>query len=99
LNQDARPPTFGKFYELLREVAAADAWVTVRWPAQSGLRDYELQTLALHCQWWDSKAGENAWPRWWSDELDRKHSERWSQWHLYRAHKAGILKREHVATA
>jgi hypothetical protein len=42
-----RPPTYGKFYDLLTELAAADCWVTIRWPTQVDWLNRDLGDYAF----------------------------------------------------
>lgn len=94
VNEFVLPPTFGKFYDLLAEIAAADAWVTVEYPAPIEPRTRNLEDLALDAKWWSRELRAYQWPRWWNDELEAKHARRWSAWHMWRAYDLGILERE-----
>jgi hypothetical protein len=93
LDEKVIPPTFGKFYDLLAEIAAADAWVTLRYPQYEAF-DRDIANLALCAKWWSHETRSMQWPRWWNEELHAKHERRWSMWQTHRAYALGILERE-----
>lgn len=83
----ARPPAFGKFYELLRELGEADAFVVVYFsPLQVGVgsatvtRPSPLAEIALCNRWFDREAQTMRWPCWWSGELQAKQERREDLW-------------------
>lgn len=78
----AQPTTYGKFYDLVREAAAADAWVLIRWPAGTEPRESSAQMMAFNCRWWCTERRAWQWPRWWSAELDAQQSARCATWCL-----------------
>jgi hypothetical protein len=65
LDVHQRPPVFGAFYDLVRELVEAQACVEIR--AASVTR--EAGELAFTLRWWDAQARRFHWPRWWGDEL------------------------------
>jgi len=67
-----RPPSYGKFYDLLHEVAAANAYVVIRWPKNVDPRETELLQQAFGCRWWSRELRSTQWPRWWNDDLNER---------------------------
>lgn len=82
INMRLRAPNrFGIFYELVRELAEADAYVEVIWPAWCD----RLPAAAMHLAWFGRATmaralGQYCWPDWWSEALDRKQSKRFIAW-------------------
>ena len=86
----ATPPSFGKFYDLLRELAACDAYVVVDWPMNELHLDAEM--LAYGWRWFDPVEQRMRWPLWWSDVLSAKHRRRVALWWQDRAVECGVIK-------
>ncbi len=83
---------WGIFYDLVAELAAFAAEVTVfdaYWP-----KGQDMSSYAYSVRHWDGEARQFRWPRWWSDELEKKHGRRefiWigaAAWRSTRAHAA-----------
>lgn len=74
------PPTFGKFYDLLAEVAQFAAIVGVKYPTQWKWPDQDVQDLATGARWYDREQKSMQWPRWWNDELQRAYEGRLDGW-------------------
>lgn len=68
-------PIFGKFYDLLHELALCKAYVEIRWPEKSQLGRDELSAFAYACRHPHPTEPRMIWPRWWSDALDTLHHE------------------------
>jgi hypothetical protein len=98
LDENVHPPTYGKFYDLVRELAEADAFVTVRYPKGVEPREIEAGAMALFCRWRDAH-GARHWPEWWDDMLDAKHARRRELWMTHEAYELGILDRERGCAA
>ena len=69
IDDKVAPPKYGKFFDLVREVAAAGAVVMVRWPKGTEPRTQLLLDIVEPCKWFDRAAGAFVWPGWWSDAL------------------------------
>lgn len=67
---------FGKFYDLIHELARAGAYVDIEWPANSGWVGKPAFALAQEYRRYDRASGGMLWPRWWSDEIQKKQQER-----------------------
>ena len=76
------PAIYGKFYDLAAEVAAADAYVLLRWPKGTEPRETELLPLAHSCRWWCTERRAWQWPRWWNDALNTQQQARAQAWFL-----------------
>lgn len=70
----AGPPEVEHFHALLGELADADAVVFVEWPESSGCAPMTADVIA-RCE----RSGP-AWPSWWSDELEARHTANWIAW-------------------
>lgn len=57
---------FGKFYTLVGELAAMDAYVVCAYPDGNDWRYQDAESLAYACR----RPGQ--WPSWWSDDLDQR---------------------------
>ena len=93
-DEKAAPPAFGKFYDLVAEVAAFAAYVVIEWPARSGWPTREAGEFAWCFRWLDLEARRMQWPRWWSDELQRNYSRRFQAWAQDSAAAHGIIEPE-----
>jgi len=93
------PPIFGKFFDLLHEVAAAGAYVEITWPSKVGWPARHLSEYAWAARWYDRAAQRMQWPRWWNDELAAQHDARWQLWFQDRAVECGLTERERGAAA
>ncbi len=72
LDVDQRPPSFGPFFDLVRELVVAQACVEIR----AACVTREAGELAFTLRWWDGQASRFQWPRWWDDELDARNHQR-----------------------
>ena len=63
---DIEANRFGKFYTLIGELAAMDAYVVCAYPDGNEWRYQDAEQLAYACR------NGRAWPRWWSDDLDAR---------------------------
>jgi hypothetical protein len=79
-DENARPPTFGKFYDLIGELAEFAAVVEIEWPLRSGWMRREIQEMAWTARWYDPSIRRMIWPRWWSDERNTAYSDRFEPW-------------------
>lgn len=73
-----RVTRWGIFYDLVAELAAFAAEVTLfdaYWPEGQDMSSY-----AYEMRHWDGEARRFCWPRWWSDELEKKHGRREFIW-------------------
>lgn len=93
-DEKPRPPTFGKFYDLLSELAAADGWLYIEWPKTAGWPAIEATQLARNARWRTGDGSAEQWPRWWNDELEARQQRRRTQWLTHQAYELGILERE-----
>lgn len=93
-NPTTTPPTYGKFYDLIAEVAKFVACLDLRWPARSGWPPREAAEFARCCRWHDHAAGRMQWPRWWSDALAAEYTRRWPAWLEDSAIAHGIIEPE-----
>jgi hypothetical protein len=57
---------FGKFYSLIGELAAMDAYVVCAYPDGNDWRYQDAESLAYACR------SVRSWPCWWSDDLDAR---------------------------
>lgn len=57
---------FGKFYALIGELAAMDAYVQVMYPDGNVWARKDADLLAYECR------NASGWPGWWSDDLERR---------------------------
>jgi hypothetical protein len=73
-DRTTEPHQYGKFYFLLRELADAHAYVTVRCGAVTA----DVDEIAVTCRWFDGK--RMCWPAWWSDALHQMHRAAVSGW-------------------
>lgn len=74
---EGRPVMFGKFYDLLRELAAQDAYVLVKFSDGLVLR---VLDIANSSRWRNPVARRMEWPSWWSDALNEQQFARAKRW-------------------
>ena len=60
------PPSYGKFYSFIREVAEARAFVLLNWGA--GLIETAVEVAARSM--WARPGQSRQWPAWWSDHTE-----------------------------
>lgn len=84
------PWKFGKFFDLLGELAAADAYVCI----DQGQSLVDAQMIAEGSRYFDADRRPNQWPRWWNEELNEKQEKRKTFWLTHQAYELGILERE-----
>lgn len=95
------PPTFGKLFDLIAELAAADACVSVCWPGDWRRHQRGAGEIAQCMRWFNQPLHHYVWPRWWNDALEAKHAARESAWLAYMSAELAKLepKRERGRTA
>lgn len=67
-----RPPVYGKFYELLRELGAVGAFVVVYFSGNPPMRPSTLEEISVVNRWYDREADAMRWPQWWSEDLQER---------------------------
>lgn len=70
IDETVSPPVFGKFFDLLREVAAFDTWIVIEWPQNIEPRHQDACDVAWTWRRRDPAAGKVVWPAWWSEEIN-----------------------------
>lgn len=98
-DENLRPPTFGKFYDLITEVAVFAAFIEIAWPARCGLSLREATELARSCRWFDRETKKVQWPRWWSDDIEAQYARRMSGWLMDCGVRVGVIERKCVKAA
>lgn len=72
VDENAYPPRWGKFYDLLGEVAANRAVVMIRWPKGVEPRtELLLDFVDRRGRWFNRETRLHEWPKWWGDELHK----------------------------